>query len=118
MSVFTSLLNNDFAIRRKRRTSNGQGGWPEDFVTVATLLGRLRPASGAEREAALLEERQITHVLYVLAGADIARGDEVTGGGLTVEVQGIREPSQAHEHLEIDCLERQFEESALEEVGS
>lgn len=116
--VFQSLLNHDFAVRRKRRTSNGQGGWPEDFVLVATVRGRLRPASSAEREAALLEERQITHVLYVLAGADIARGDQVEGGGLTVDVQAVREPSQAGEHLEIDCLERQFETSAPEETGS
>jgi SPP1 family predicted phage head-tail adaptor len=118
MSVFASLLNNDFAIRRIRRTSNGQGGWSEDTVAVATVRGRLRPASGAEREAAMLEERQITHVLYVVAGVDIARGDTVTGGGLTVEVQGVREPSQAGEHLEIDCRERQFEVSAEEEAGS
>lgn len=114
MSVFESLLNNEFTITRIRRTPDGQGGWAKDFVPVEQVAGRLRPASSAEREAAMLEERQITHVLYVLAGTDIGRGDTVEGGGLTVEIQGIREPSQAHEHLEIDCQEIQKEVSAVE----
>lgn len=115
--VFQSMLNHPYTIRRIRRTSDGQGGWSKDFVPVETVQGRLRPASSTEREAAMLEERQITHVLYVFYGTDIARGDLVEGGGLTVEMQGIREPSQAHEHLEIDCLEIQKEVSA-EEGGS
>jgi SPP1 family predicted phage head-tail adaptor len=116
--VFQSMLNHPFTITRIRRTPDGQGGWPIDFVPVEQVAGRLRPASSTEREAAMLEERQITHVLYVLYGTDIARGDMVEGGGLTVEIQGIREPSQAHEHLEIDALEIQKEVSAQEEANS
>lgn len=112
--VFTSLLNNTFAVRRVRRTPDGQGGWAEDFVPVVTVSGRMRPASSSEREAAMLEERQISHVLYVVAGVDIARGDQVEGGGLVVEVMAVRIPSLSNEHLEIDCLERQFEESVDE----
>lgn len=65
---------------------------------------------------ALSEERQISHVLYVVHGEDIERGDRVACGDLTVEVMGIREPSKAGHHLEIDCLERQDEEN--EESGS
>jgi hypothetical protein len=40
----------------------------------------------------------------------------VTCGDLQVEVLGVREPSLAGHHWEIDCLERQIEISA--EVGS
>jgi len=108
MNVFTSLLNNSFAISRSRRTPNGRGGWVEDHVLVATVLGRIRPASSTEREAAQLEERQITHVLYVPVGTNIARGDLVEMEGLEVEVDGVREPSHAGEHLEVDCLQRQY----------
>jgi head-tail adaptor len=75
----------------------------------------MRPASGAEREVAAQEQRHISHVLYVVADEDIERGDRVEGAGLAVEVLGIREPSRAGHHWEIDCLEVQREES---EAGS
>lgn len=114
-TVFESLLNNMALIARRRRTTDGQGGWAIDYVNIGTAACRIRPASSAEKTVALAEERQITHVLYVVAGTDIERGDQVTilaGPGqaaatdLTVEVEGVREPSKAGEHLEIDCRQR------------
>lgn len=117
MTVFTSLLNNDFVVERRRRTTDGQGGWSIDYVEQGTVRGRIRPASSAEREVADREERRISHVLYVVAGEDIVRGDRVTTGDLVVEVEAIREPSEAGEHWEIDCVEFQPEE-AITEVGS
>lgn len=112
MTVFQSLLNHDVAISRRQRTADGQGGHVISYTAVGTVRGRIRPASSTEREVAMVEERQITHVLYVVADVDIARGDRVTVDGLTVEVDAIREPSKAGEHLEIDCQERQVEETA------
>jgi SPP1 family predicted phage head-tail adaptor len=79
-------------------------------------VGRIRPATSAEREVAQMEQRTITHVLYVVHGTDIARGDHVECGDLTVEVLGVREPSKAGHHLEIDCVEVQHE--ATVEAGS
>ena len=111
MSVFTSLLNHDFYHSRRRQTGDGQGGWVEDPVPIGTVRGRLRPATSAEREQAAQEQRQITHVFYCQAGEDIVRGDRLQIGDLVVEVQGVREPSLAGYHLEIDCLEQQFEQS-------
>jgi len=111
MPVFDSLLNNSFTIARRLRTTDGQGGWAVSYSVAETVEGRIRPASGVEREVAAAEERQISHVLYVRTGADLERGDRVVGGDLQVEVLGIREPSLAGEHWEVDCLERQFEES-------
>lgn len=117
MSAFESLLNHTFTIMRRERTSDGQGGWTITYVEIGSAEGRIRPASSGEREVAAQEQRQISHVLYVAAGGtDIARGDLVIGGQLTVDVQGIREPSQAGHHLEIDCLETQREANA--EAGS
>jgi len=109
MSVFESLLNHTFTIWRRERTSDGQGGWAITYALLGSAEGRMRPASSAEREVAAAEQRQISHVLYVVDGTDIARGDLVVGGGLTVDIQGVREPSQAGHHLEIDCLEMQRE---------
>ncbi len=114
MTVFQSLLNHEFTISRRRRSPDGRGGWAIDYAEIGTARGRIRPASSREREAARQEEREITHVLYVAAGTDIRRGDQVDLGDLSVEVQAVREPSQAGEHLEVDCRERQ-PEASLEE---
>jgi len=109
MTVFQSLLNNTFTVSRRVRTADGQGGWAISYVELDTVEGRIRPATSNEREVAAAEEQQITHVLYVEHGEDVLRGDLVACGDLEVEVLGIREPSLAGKHLEIDCLERQQE---------
>jgi SPP1 family predicted phage head-tail adaptor len=111
MTVFESLLNHEFAHLVRRRTSDGQGGWAIDYVSLAPVQGRMRPASSTERERAAQENHQITHIFYCLAGESVARGDRLGYGGLLVDVVGVREPSLAGEHLEIDCEERQQEGS-------
>lgn len=108
---FVSLLNNSFVVTRITRTSDGAGGWTVSYTPVGTYDGRIRPATGQEREVAARMERHISHVLYMEI-EDIERGDMVTCGDLTVEVMGNREPSRAGHHLEIDCLERQKEVSS------
>jgi SPP1 family predicted phage head-tail adaptor len=109
MSVFDGLMNETYTVSRTSRLPDGQGGWTKAWVEIGSVPGRMRPANSAERQVALQEEREITHVLYVRATADIARGDQVEGGGIAVEVQGVRNPSQAGHHLEIDCRETQLE---------
>lgn len=116
MPVFDSLLNNIFQVERRTRTSDGQGGWTIGYTSVDPVLGRIRPASSKEREVAAQEQREISHVWYTRTGKNIERGDRVTCGVLAVEVLGIREPSLANEHWEIDCLQIQIEVSG--EAGS
>ena len=113
MSVFTSLLNNALSIYRRTRTGDGQGGWSISYALNGTAVGRIRPAGGRERDIAMQEGREITHVLYVVDGTDIKRGDRVYVGDLIVDIEGVREPSLAGEHLEIDCRETQVEESEI-----
>jgi len=110
--VFQSLLNNIFIIYRRSRVSDGQGGWTTIPLTIGAVRGRIRPASSTERVTAQGEEQKITHVLYTLAGANIERGDIVSVGSLSVEVLGVRVPSYANEHYEIDAYEIQYEVTA------
>lgn len=107
--LLLSLFNNTFEIERRIRTSDGVGGFEISYSSLGYADGRIRPASGREREIAAQEGREISHVLYLAGDEDIARGDRVTVGDLVVEVMGVREPSQAGHHLEVDCLERQKE---------
>jgi len=109
VSLFDSLLNNTFTVERLSETAAGHGNFPQTYASHGTVQGRIRPASSSEKEAAAQEKRQISHVLYVAASADVARGDRVTCGELVVRVLGVRNPSLADHHLEIDCLEEQKE---------
>lgn len=118
MGIFDSLLNNSFKIWRRLRISDGRGGWTITYSEVATIEGRIWPTTLKERLVADSAEAQITHVLACRADENVARGDlvELVDGDLTVEVLGIREPSEAGHHWEIDCLERQDE--TAEGLGS
>lgn len=117
MTVLESLLNNTFSVEARERTADGMGGWTITYTGIGTIEGRIRPANSNERMVAESEEQQITHVLYTATlttstGDTLARGCRVTVGDLTVEVLGVREPSEMAHHWEIDCLERQDEETA------
>ena len=112
-TVFESLLNREFLLQRRRHTSDGQGGWPLDYVSTETVRGRIRPASSSEQEQAAKEGRLITHVFYSEV-IDIARGDRLSAGELAVDVEGVRAPSEAGHHLEVDCRELQFEQAVEE----
>lgn len=114
--VFQSLLNRTFVIYRRDRVSDGQGGWIIAWAESGRVPGRARPASSTEKQTAQAEEREISHVLYTDAGEDIHRGDMVESGEFWAEVTGVREPSLAGEHFEIDCLMRQRE--VTEDFGS
>lgn len=109
MNAFRSLLNNIVTVSRPQRTSDGKGGWNTAYSVVGSYRCRLRPRSSGEREVAQQEQRHLSHILYVEVNADIRRNDRATVDNLTVKVEGIREPSMAGEHLEIDCREVQLE---------
>ncbi len=109
MALIEMLFNQDVTIWRRTREPDGQGGWLIDYVEVEQARGRLRPASDTEREEALREQRAISHVLYLLHGTDIVRGDQVNVDGIVLDVLGIREPSRAGYHIEVDCAEQQAE---------
>lgn len=108
MTFFNGLLNADYTISRLAPVSDGQGGFIEAWAELATVRGRMRPAGAGEVTVAQQAEREITHVLYVAGTVEIARGDLVTGTGISVEVLGVRNPSQAGHHLEVDCRQTQI----------
>lgn len=116
MALIEALFNHTVTISRRDRIADGQGGYQIVYADVASVKGRLCPISSTERDMADREHREISHMLYVLHGTNIARGDQIEVDGLTLDVMAVREPSRAGYHLEVDCLERQPE--TTEESGS
>jgi len=109
MSLIATLFNHTFAITRKTRASDGQGGWTQTYGSVGNVTGRMRPATATEKESAAQRQAEISHVLYTAVDENIARGDRVAGEGRTWDVTAIREPSLAGHHLEIEAVELQRE---------
>jgi len=109
MSAIERLFNNTFGLYRRDRTADGQGGWSVTYAVIGTAEGRIRPASSTERDVAMQEQAQISHVLYVLATTDIGRGDQIELGDQVWDVIAVREPSLAGVHYEVDCMEIQRE---------
>ncbi len=110
-----ALFIDTFTVSRLSLVSDSQGGWQQTRADAGTISGRLRPASATERTVAQQGQALISHVLYTTAGADVQRGDYVTGAGKVVEVAAVREPSHMGHHLEVDCQEIQ---QAVGESGS
>lgn len=113
MSVFSSLLNSTFSAYKPQKTADGQGGWLTTYTNVGTVAGRMRPRAGSELDVADSEEQRVSYVLYVEAadavGAQIGREWLITDADdRDYIVQGVREPSLAGKHLEIDCIQRQL----------
>jgi len=106
----TRFFNQTLTSARPARASDGEGGWTVSLVPRITtpLACSARPLSYKELAQANQIDAQITHRVYVVAGADVQRDDVLTlSGGLVAEVDIVRNPGQVGRHLEIDVISRQ-----------
>ena len=103
-------FNEVFTIERKQRASDGQGGFVESYAEIASERGRMVMGSAHELKVGEQLQARAMPALNVRGGADIQRGDRVTGSRSGVFlVIDVRRPSKG-DHLECDC--RQYEEGA------
>ena len=110
--MIINLLNKTASIFRKTRTSDGQGGFIESFVSQGSCLVRVSPNGGSEGTIAASEKREVGYKIYTLTTVDIQRGDKLIIGDLSVEVLSVIEPSLMAHHYEVDCIGWQKELSA------
>jgi len=101
------LFNKILTVMRSAEVSDGQGGWKKTYQPIGQMKGRISVANIAERTAAAQEHAVVSHVVYCSADEDIRRGDLVTDGRITVEIVGVRNPSEADHHLECPGVEVQ-----------
>ena len=112
MSSLDHLLQRTVNVNRRARVADGVGGHTGAFSLNGTLLVHIRDASFSERLRAMREEAEVTHVLYVAAGVDLQRDDQVVDGSETYDVDAIfsrRRPGEdaiVH-HVEARLIRRQ-----------
>lgn len=112
MSILPWLLISTCEVYTPVRTADGRGGWAVDYEFAFTTNCRLRPASSTERADGAQQGQHISHVMYVTypPPSPFVRGQRVVVDGvMSLWVEGVREPSMAGKHLELDCQEVQHE---------
>ncbi|OHV42192.1 hypothetical protein BBK14_11260 [Parafrankia soli] len=107
-------LNRILSVYRPSTTDDGYGGQDVSLDLVAgDLPAKVDQPGAAEQEIAAQWGATITHVGYVLPGADVLRGDELRGddGYGVIEVFRVQyaiRPSQPR-YLKLGLFRRQAE---------
>ncbi|MGX1133187.1 head-tail adaptor [Streptomyces glaucescens] len=107
MSRIARLLNASAEVWRETRAPDGMGGWISAWAAVATVRARFSQPSAAERVVAAQNAAELSHVVYLLASADVRRGDELRRGTDVFEVLATFEPSEPGTYLRANCKLRQ-----------
>lgn len=94
VAVIDHLLDRTCTTRRIGRVSDGMGGWTETYADHLTgePCRRSAPSPGSRTVADQLQA-VIAHEVYLTAGADVLRGDQIIVDGYTLLVEATVEPS-------------------------
>lgn len=102
------LLNTTLEVWRANTTPDAGGGQTATRVQIGTVEGRLSQPSAQQREVGQRSEARVTHDVYLMPGADVARGDELRTDGLVLDVIATVTPSEPI-YLKAACESRDVE---------
>jgi head-tail adaptor len=104
-SGISGLFIDDFTLQSNIPSTDSVGGHVDDYTQVTkTFRGQLSRAPSGESLSSGKTTAYASHILYC-AHMDITERDRVIFGDRTFLVTGVKNPSNADEHLEIDLLE-------------
>ncbi|MGW2580833.1 phage head completion protein [Streptomyces virginiae] len=87
-------LNRGLQVWRPHETPDGAGGQDVALVRQADdVRAKVDQPSTAERTLAMQAGSEHSHTVYLLQSADVARGDELRGGGQALRVLSVSVPS-------------------------
>lgn len=104
------LLNRTFDRWRRTSTADGMGGSGSTWTAVDTVRGRLSSPSPSEQQTAAQAGVRVDYVLYLDGDTDVARGERLRDGGLTVEVLTVTRPSIPGHHVKATVVEEPWDE--------
>lgn len=87
------MLRDRREVWRAMNTPDGMGGSSRVVAHVGTVRCKVDIPGSQELERADRWESLHTHNVFLLASADVRRGDELRGGGLTLRVLSVVGPS-------------------------
>lgn len=75
------LLGRTLAVNRPSTAPDGSGGQTVTFVEAGTVRAKVDQPTADERREGDQWAAEHSHTIRFLPGADVRRGDELTGGG-------------------------------------
>ena len=99
-----ALFNNTLTLQTLTLVADGAGGHTETWTNVGTFKASISPISSSERLMQDKTTSMLTHRVYC-DNMDIIENDRIKWGDIVFEIMGIRNPSEAYCHLEIDVKE-------------
>lgn len=108
--MISHLLNRTFNRWRYTQVDDGMGGGTIQWTQIDTVPGRLSSPSPAEQQAAAQEGVHVDYALYLAADTDLARGERLVDGDITVEVVTVTVPSVASHHVKATVKQEPWDE--------
>ena len=102
--ISAGLYNNTLTLQTLTRTSDSMGGWTEAWADSGQFRARIRPLTSAERLTQDKVTGIATHRIYC-DNMTVTLEDRIKWGSYYFEIIGIRNPSEAYHHLEIEAKE-------------
>lgn len=102
-------LRNRLQVQRTLDARDLDGGVVADWSTVATVWGAVEPARGDEPFLSGRFEGQVTHLVVIRYGLDLAAlGPKyrVLFGARALEIVGVVNKDERNRILELACFER------------
>lgn len=87
------MLRSRREVWRPSMSPDGMGGRSRTFARVGSVRCKVDIPGTQEREEAQRWGSEHSHSVFLLASADVRRGDELRGGPLTLRVLAVIEPS-------------------------
>lgn len=81
------LLTQTLSHRRSTKSADDQGGYTNTFSEIATVNGRINPASPQEMQLAGRDQADVDHAIYLPVGTDVRINDQFIYSGRTFEVK-------------------------------
>lgn len=92
--MINHLLNRTLAVWRPSTGPDGSGGQTVTFVHVADVAAKVDQPTAVERQEGDQWGAEHSHTARFLPGANVARGDELRGGGQVFRVLATVKPSR------------------------
>lgn len=94
-------LRQQVAIQARTRTSDGQGGATDSWVTLTagTVWAAIEPASGAEVFAAHQLQQRVTHKVTLRYREEITTAHRLLYGSRVLNIRSVLNPEERQRYL-------------------
>jgi SPP1 family predicted phage head-tail adaptor len=98
-------MNHRIAFQATTQTTDGAGGFIEEWATVATVWASIEPARSSERFLAMQTETHVTHTIMCRYNPVITTAKRAMFGSRIFDVTGVINMAEANAYMKITAVE-------------